>query len=121
MILLIDEDQIWQEILIKYFFEARIPLTIRDTGYSALNYLQANKPELVMMDFDLPDVSGSVFLKKLRGYESCADLPVIILTNTGNIANLESSMEYGVSDYLLKPETSLAFLISRIYALKNNY
>lgn len=118
MILLVDSDEIWQAIISRHLQAAQMSYTICDTGSSAMKFLEKSTPEMIVMDLDLPDVKGTVFLKKIRQDGLLYDLPVLILTNRDDRESVADSLEYGASDYILKSDTGFYNLISKINIFK---
>jgi two-component system response regulator QseB len=83
-------------------------------GYKAQLALATTNYALVVLDLGLPRVSGTEVLKWLRGYGK--DVPVLILTAKGTVADKVVGLEAGADDYLGKP-FDLTELIARCRAL----
>lgn len=62
-------------------------------------------PDVVMLDMNMPQVSGVDILKWLRGSERFKDLPVIVLSSETQPQFIDSVMAAGANQYLLKPTT----------------
>ncbi|OGE80378.1 MAG: hypothetical protein A2826_02890 [Candidatus Doudnabacteria bacterium RIFCSPHIGHO2_01_FULL_43_23] len=118
MILLVDSDQIWQEIISRHLLAAELSYTICDTGISAKEYLNESTPDLIIMEISLPDMPGTVLLKNIREDSLVSSVPVLILTNSEETEDISLTLEYGASDYLLKSDIDFRHLISRINILK---
>ncbi len=73
-------------------------------------------PDLVLLDWMLPGMSGVEFAKRLRGDEMTRELPIIMLTARGQEADKLSGFDAGVDDYVPKP-FSVKELIARIHAV----
>lgn len=72
-----------------------------DRGMEALRRLKREEYNLVILDINLPDISGDEVLKKLR--ESNPDIPVLILTAFAQKDLILKVTKYGINDYLIKP------------------
>ncbi len=84
-----------------------------EMGLDALDYLNNNDVDLVVLDIGLPDISGFDLLRKIR---KSFDIPVIILTARDDDADIVLGLEgLGADDYVTKP-FSVRVLISRIRA-----
>mgnify|MGYP003292894318 CR=1 FL=1 len=70
-------------------------------GQEALNYLEANKADLVILDVYMPIMDGVETLKQIR--EKKFDVEVIMVTAANDTNTLENTMHLGVIDYLIKP------------------
>lgn len=87
---------------------------IAGTGRDALNLLNKNSYDLVILDIGLPDMSGIEICKIIR--ETNSKIPILMLTALGSVSDKLSGYEVGTDDYLLKPFDFLELLV-RIKAL----
>jgi len=71
------------------------------TGTEGLYYILANPYDLVILDWDLPEVSGLEILKQFR--QRGARTPVIMLTGRSTVEDMEAGLDEGADDYLAKP------------------
>ena len=78
--------------------------------------LAEQKPDLVLLDWMLPGISGVEFAKRLRREEATRDLPVIMLTARGEEESKLRGYEAGIDDYVTKPFSNQE-LIARIRAV----
>lgn len=78
--------------------------------------LEAAKPDIILLDWMLPDCSGLEWLKELRRYHSNENLPVIMLTARGQEDDRVNGLEAGSDDYVTKP-FSPRELVARIRAV----
>jgi DNA-binding response OmpR family regulator len=83
-------------------------------GHAAIHYLSRNLYDLIILDLNLPDISGSEVLVQIR--KSNKQLPVLILTARDSIADKVKNFRQGADDYLTKP-FSFTELALRIKAL----
>jgi response regulator of citrate/malate metabolism len=73
---------------------------VAHTGGDALRLVRELKPDLVLLDIYLPDMSGLEVLKSLRANE---DVDVIVITAATDVETVRSAMRGGVLHYLIKP------------------
>ncbi len=85
------------------------PIVAFDSGAAALDYLarvsggEAALPVLCVLDLSLPDMSGLAVLRHIRETPAFTGLRVIMLTGSGNDADIESAYDLGIDAYLIKP------------------
>jgi CheY-like chemotaxis protein len=85
------------------------PVESLDNGEAALDYLnlvvagEAPTPVLCVLDLSLPGVSGLDVLRHIRSTPQIAHLTVIMLTGSGNDADIDAAYELGIAAYLIKP------------------
>ena len=72
------------------------------TGVEALALVQRHRPDLVLLDIYLPDISGLEVLRRLREPDS-PSVDVIAITAAKDVATLQRAMQSGVIQYLVKP------------------
>ena len=82
----------------------------------AESVIERERPDLVLLDWMLPGVSGLEFARKLRRGESTRDIPVIMLTAKGEEGDRLSGFDAGADDYIVKP-FSVKELTARIRAV----
>lgn len=71
-----------------------------ENGSQVLGFIQKHKPDVVMLDLQMPELDGVEVLKKIR--EKFAILPVLILTSFTDDAHIFSALRAGASGFLLK-------------------
>ena len=77
-------------------------VSVADSGVAAIRAVTLNKPDLVLLDYDMPVCNGRQTLELLRSEASSADLPVIFLTSRDDTESVKGVLSLGVSGYMLK-------------------
>lgn len=72
-------------------------------GLEGLSRIQADKPDLVVLDLMLPDMDGLEICRRIRRARETADLPLIMLTAKGEVADRVAGLRLGADDYIPKP------------------
>jgi two-component system phosphate regulon response regulator PhoB len=104
-------------MLLKYNLEAEgYQVEIVARGDEAENRLMENVPDLLVLDWMIPVISGVELCRRLRMRSETERLPVIMLTAQGEEANGVRSLSAGADDYLIKPFSTPEF-VARIRAL----
>lgn len=110
-----DEDAI--VLLLRYNLEAEgYEVETVDRGDLAEERLRDSVPDLLLLDWMLPGISGIELCRRLRRREETKSLPVIMLTARGEEAERVRGFETGADDYVVKP-FSTPELLARIAAL----
>ncbi len=94
-----------------------------DIAYDGLDgYLKIkeNAPQLVLLDWMLPNISGIDMLKKIRNDKSLSDIPVIMLTAKNMESDKIEGLELGADDYITKP-FSIKELLARVSSVLRRY
>jgi DNA-binding response OmpR family regulator len=79
-------------------------LTAAD-GDEGLAKLERSHPDMIVLDLNMPHLGGMAVLKKLRADPKLTNLPVLVLTVSGNEASTRAAFEAGATDFLTKPFT----------------
>ena len=79
-------------------------------GREALNLVKLNMPDLVLMDIQLPHVSGIEIIRQIKAEESIKHIPVIAVTAFAMEHDKDKIMEAGCEDYVAKPISIEAFV-----------
>jgi len=80
------------------------------TGPEALEALKNNRPDLILMDIQLPEISGLEVTQKIKNDEKLADIPVIAVTAFAMKGDEERIRAGGCEDYIAKPISVVSFL-----------
>lgn len=116
-LILIAEDEPAQMELLRYNLESADFRTLAASdGASALLFVEEETPDLVVLDWMLPELSGIEVCRRIRLRAESKAMPVIMLTARGEESDRIRGLETGADDYLVKP-FSPAELIARIRAL----
>ncbi len=90
-------------------------LVIAADGRQAVSILQnsapADLPQLILLDINLPDMSGIELLKNIKKEDKFKDIPVVILTGSNEDKDIQKSYDLGAKSYLVKPISNEAFLL----------
>lgn len=71
------------------------------SGLKGLAYLNKNKADCILLDYQLPDMSGLEFIKRLQN-DNSSHIPIVMLTGQGNEKIAVEALKLGASDYLMK-------------------
>jgi len=69
----------------------------------AIGMMNTEKPDLILLDVMMPEISGLDILRQMRRDPNLANIPVILITAKGMPADIKNGMEAGASTYLTKP------------------
>jgi CheY-like chemotaxis protein len=75
-------------------------------GTQALDRIAVERPDLVLMDLVMPDLSGLDVVRALREREETRGIPVVVVTVRGDAHSRDEAMRIGCQDYLTKPVTA---------------
>lgn len=85
-------------------------------GQQAFTSAQSSRPDLIILDLEMPHMSGSEVCRRLKAMPPFHGTPVLIISSTNDLARLEDSLNAGAREYMRKP-FELDQLISRVGVL----
>ena len=120
-IMMVDDEPITLEI---------IQMFLEDAGYThfvivtdareAMDTLERERPDIVLLDLLMPHVTGFDILQKIRHHERFEHLPVVVLTSSSDAPTKLKALEMGATDFLAKPvdESELVLRVRNTLAAK---
>jgi len=115
--ILVVEDEAALSLLLAYNLEAEgYGVARAERGDDAEVMLAESTPDLVILDWMLPGVSGFELCRRMRARESTRDLPIIMLTARGEESERVRGLSIGADDYVVKP-FSVPELMARVRSL----
>jgi DNA-binding response OmpR family regulator len=87
-------------------------------GEEGLEIIEKESPQLVILDLGLPDIEGFEVLRQVRLF---SNIPVVILTVSGEEENIIKGLELGADEYITKPFKPLELIARVKKALKNHF
>lgn len=114
--ILIVEDEMAIREMVKFGLSGNYSFSEAASLAEAQQFLAERRPNLILLDWMLPDGNGLRLLETLRKTEDRRDIPVLMLTARSGETDIVRGLDSGADDYLTKP-FSIAELASRIKAL----
>ncbi|MBR5913229.1 MAG: response regulator [Selenomonadaceae bacterium] len=121
-ILMVDDDPTFLKMM-KGWLQDDYRVIIVTSGTQALMYIADNKPDLILLDYEMPVISGPQVLQMIRSESNVENTPVIFLTGKGDRESVVKVMELRPDGYLLKSlprEKILASVKEFFYARRFN-
>ena len=115
-ILVVEDERAIREMVVFTLKRAGFAVTEAEDASAARRALVDHSPDLVLLDWMLPDLSGLELARALRRDQATRELPVIMLTARAAEDDKVMGLESGADDYLTKP-FSARELVARIQAL----
>ena len=102
-ILLVDDDQDLLSVLELKLKKEDYIIQIAKNGKAAIQSIQQKRPDLVVMDVNMPNMNGLDACKKLRSEDRTKNIPIILLTARDEEIDRILGLEFGADDYVTKP------------------
>jgi DNA-binding response OmpR family regulator len=115
-VLLVEDDPVILRLLEVNFELEGFGVLLAHDGAEGIAMAADQKPDLVISDIMMPNVSGIELVAALKGDETTASIPIILLSAKAQSADVKAGMEAGADDYVTKPFEPLD-LVDRVNAL----
>ena len=112
-ILAVDDDEDFLEILRFHFGTAGIDMVTCNSGSEALRLLEEQRFDVAMVDLRMPIMDGNVLCRHIRGKPRHADLPVVMMTQMGNIPFIRAASP-GYTSHFVNKDGEPAWLIQLV-------
>jgi two-component system, chemotaxis family, response regulator Rcp1 len=118
-ILIIEDSPSDAELAVQAFKQSKLSneITVMDDGNEALLYLRrkgkyinAHRPDLVLLDLNMPKLHGLAVLKEIKQDESLKAIPVVILTTSDDERDVKAAYELQASAFITKPVDFVKFI-----------
>ena len=100
-VLLVDDDGDYLK-LVNSWLSKKYNVALVSSGMQALTYLANNKPDLILLDYSMPVISGPQVLEMIRSEPDTDDIPVIFLTGKDDRESVMKGLQLGPAGYILK-------------------
>ena len=115
-VLVVEDEQALSELLEYNLTKEGFAVSVASDGEDALYMVEEETPDIVLLDWMLPNVSGVEICRQLRARGQTRDIPIIMLTARGEEEDRVRGLQTGADDYLTKP-FSMGELIARMRAV----
>lgn len=112
--LIVEDDEVLQRALYLAFHESDYTITTATDGETGLKMAERINPDVILLDLLLPKMNGFDFLKNIKANSALKNIPVIVLSNLGDEADMVRAKELGALDYFVKSNTNLATLREKV-------
>jgi len=101
-ILIVDDDKISLRLLVGLLKQDYI-LEKAENGKQALEMIDSNPPDLILLDVMMPEMDGFQVIRELKSNKNTQNIPVIFITALHSLTNEEEGLNLGAVDYIKKP------------------
>jgi DNA-binding response OmpR family regulator len=116
-VLVVDDDPALLEMLVELLERAgRFEVRTAATGFDAGKMAEKFRPDVIVLDYLLPDINGNRVIRSIRQDESLRNVKIIIVSGVVNQDEVKALVQQGADGFLQKP-FSIEELVKRITAL----
>lgn len=112
-ILIVDDDDTTLLVFQTHLVKAGYTVETAVDGMDALEKVPSFRPDLILLDVNMPKMSGFEVAKRLKDSPETSKIPIFIMTSLKQEANIKRGYDLGIDEYLTKP-TNIAHLLLRV-------
>ena len=111
-VMVVDDSRIMRNIVKNTFSNLKIPVSFLEAedGIKALQALLNNRVDLIFLDWNMPNLSGIDFLRKVRAIEAYKSVPIIMVTSESAKLSVVEAVKEGITAYITKPINEKIFM-----------
>lgn len=113
-ILLIEDEEIMINLLEKKLKKEGYEVSIARNGKDGLEKIKNEKPDLVLLDIIMPKMSGFEVMEEMRKDQKLKNIPVIVISNSGQPVELDKAKKLGAKDWLIKTEFNPEEVVKKV-------
>ena len=117
IILLAEDDLFLQRMYVDKLVKEGIKVVVASDGEKALEIMRKQKPVLVLLDILMPKKDGFEVLEEAKKDSKLKSIPIILLTNLSEVADVKRAQKLGAADYIIKSH----FLPSEVIEVVRKY
>jgi CheY-like chemotaxis protein len=119
-VLIVDDNGDLRRILALFLQSRGYETSEAATGHEAIEIAIVEKPDIILLDLNLPDMKGTDAARKIRKYPSTAHIPIVGCSAYSEVELVQEALRAGITDYAQKPfsATAIATIIEQLILSK---
>jgi DNA-binding response OmpR family regulator len=102
-VLIVDDEPMARTLLRLMLVRAGFHVSEAENGFDALDKIESNRPDLMLLDVMMPGMDGFTVCREVRARQVTAELPIIMLSAKTDIDSINKGLLAGATKYLTKP------------------
>ena len=113
-IIIIEDEEVLLELLQKKLIQEGYQVDAARDGQEGLKKIKEDKPDLILLDIVMPKMGGFEVIKQVNQDEGLKNIPIIIISNSGQPVELDRAKELGVRDWLIKTDFDPEEVVTKV-------
>ncbi|HEY4518289.1 MAG TPA: response regulator [Candidatus Paceibacterota bacterium] len=115
LVFVVEDDEFMRGLEVKSLETAGFNISTASDGKKALALLlKGPKPDLIILDLLLPDMSGFDVLAQIKQDPLSSSIPILVLSNLGQEEEIDRAMKLGAASYLIKANCTFSTIIAKV-------
>lgn len=113
-ILLIEDEKLMIELLEKKLAQEGYEVKVAKDGVEGLEKMREEKPDIILLDIVMPRKGGFEVMEEMSQDEELKQIPVVVISNSGQPVELDRAKRLGAKDWLIKTEFDPQEVIDKV-------
>ncbi len=113
-IFIIDDEKDFRQLLVDKFIASNFEVFDYANGNDCVQYIDAEKPDIILLDIDMPGKNGIEILQEIRNTNWGSDVPVFMLTNMNDENLVAEAVALGSFDYFIKSDWQISDIVQKV-------
>lgn len=113
-VLIVEDDSLLAKVLSESFLNEKFVITVVDNGLEVEKVVNKFSPDIILLDLIIPGIDGFAVLKQLKANDKTKDIPVVVLSNLGDVGDIKSTKALGAEEYFIKANTEMDKIVSYV-------
>ncbi len=113
-IIIVEDEEILRNLLYKKLSAEGYAVEVAENGEEGLVKIRGDRPDLILLDIIMPKMGGFEMLEEMQKDESISDIPVIVVSNSGQPVEIDRARKLGAKDWLVKTEFDPQEVIDKV-------
>ena len=115
-VLIVEDDALLSKVLAENFINEKFAVAVVDNGFEVEAAVAKFNPDIILLDLIIPGIDGFAVLKQLKADKKTAAIPVVVISNLGDVGDIKSTKALGADEYFIKSNTAMDKIVN--YAKK---
>ncbi len=116
-ILIIEDEEIIRDILKRKLEENDYNVEVAGDGEEGLQKMKEILPDIILLDIVMPKMDGIEVLEHMKESKDLAEIPVIVVSNSGQPVEIDKVRKHGVEDWIVKTEFDPQEVVDKVNTL----
>lgn len=113
-ILIIEDEEIILDLLQKKLSQEGFEISVAKDGQEGLRLIKEVKPDLILLDIVMPKIGGFEVMEEMQKEDELKNIPVIVVSNSGQPVEIDKAQALGAKDWLIKTEFDPKEVIEKV-------
>lgn len=114
-VLIVEDESVLLQMYKDKLTHEGFDVTTAENGEQGLHKATTNRPDIILLDLMMPVMGGIAMLRKLRAIPHYKNLPVIVLTNAGDVDNIKETQHFEhACEFLIKSNVTVDEIVKKV-------